>query len=301
MQPTGPTAVSISDLKPPKVAGGCKGTRAVIEFTPKPGSTERICAGVVLRLDDGSIHLSPSLDARKASHAFGSAGTDFFAVTNLLCLSLADHWKISDDARTWAPPFHGASIAQLSPFSATSVGNAFQRMLDRTSSLHTLIQGYEIKTSSHELGIMSKVQSAMRKNRSTEHLSRRFNRQVSVGELARPLRVDFLGQNFACYFLQISQSERALDRSTERAFGKLYELQALRRFVKAPKMEIGLLEDEKPNVFELLMVGNTSHPIQRQAIYQVEALADKNEVRARILSSAKAAAEHVAEKEKLAA
>jgi hypothetical protein len=67
------------------------------------------------------------------------------------------------------------------------------------------------------------------------------------------------------------------------------------------KKTLGLLDDEKPDTFELMMIGDRNDSIQRRAIYQVEALADKKEVIARAVPSVLAAAEHLATKERLVA
>lgn len=122
-----------------------------------------------------------------------------------------------------------------------------------------------------------------------------------MGKAAETLRVDFLGQNFACYFLQLAQSARGLDASTERAFGRLYELQAWRKFVRKPKKSLGLPDDKRPTQFELVMVGQSRDPVQRRAINIITALADHDDIRARPLPSAQAAAEHVMHMERQAA
>jgi hypothetical protein len=115
------------------------------------------------------------------------------------------------------------------------------------------------------------------------------------------MRVDFLGQNFACYFLQVVRSARHSEVNAERAMGKLFELQALKKFVARPKKSLGLFEEERPKHFELIMIGSRTDSVQRRIVYQVEAMADKSQVQARVLESTTAAAEHVAGKERLAA
>jgi hypothetical protein len=175
------------------------------------------------------------------------------------------------------------------------------RCVRRALTLHTLIQQYQIDQQPRSHGIVDKVRSAVKRDVNAKHLVHRFNKLLTVVGEGTPLKVDFLGQRYACYFLQITSSERGLEANTERAFGKLFELEAVRRLVKKPKKSLGLLEDERPEVFELLMVGDRKNSVQRRAIYQIEALADRNEVVARIEQTAAAAADRVSNQERRAA
>lgn len=275
--------------------------RAVVDFAPKLTSTERFIAGVVTRLDTGEVSFTCAIDERKMEHAFGNEGATFYAIANKLCESLAQHWQAKSDAQSWTPPFSGAKLADLRRFSGRTAQEAQRMMLERTSALHTLMDAYEIPAQKRPTGIVEKVRSAVTKDLNCKHLSKRFNRELALGESAGNMRVDFLGQHYACYFLQTTRSARGLDINTDRAFGKLYELQALQRFVRRPKKSLGLLEDERPSHFELVMVGDRNDAIQRRAIYQVEALADKRQALLKITATASAAAEHVCGRELLAA
>jgi hypothetical protein len=51
------------------------GRRALIQFSPGLVSSEKLTAGVVLQLVDGSVHVRTALDSEKAEHAFGHTGT----------------------------------------------------------------------------------------------------------------------------------------------------------------------------------------------------------------------------------
>lgn len=297
MQPPRTPAIEPDRLEPRRV----QGWRAVIEFAPKPTSPERLCAGVVVRTEDGHVRNQCAVDLRKAKHAFGHAGETLHEVARRLCESLAEHWTENPDAQAWTPPFSNARLSDLNRFSAGSEDEGMRLMLNRTSTLHTLLNAYEIAKQTRPTGIVEKVRSAVRRDANAKHLAARFNRELTLNGEAQPFKVDFLGQHYACYFLQITRSPRVLEVNTERAFGKLYELQALRRLLKKPSKSLGLLDEERPQLFELLMVGDRQDPVQRRAIYQVEALADKGQVLARIESSAAAAAERLSHQERLAA
>ena len=283
------------------MAWGVKGQRAVVDFSPKPTSSERLVAGVVTRLDDGGVSYTCAIDKRKAEHAFGQDGALFYNVAFTLCESLASHWRTLPDANAWAPPFAGARMADLSRCNGRTATDVQHLMLQRVSAMYTLMQAYQMATTVRETGIVEKVRNAIRRDRNSEHLVKRFSRELHLGDEAQSLKVDFLGQHYACYFLQITHSARGLEANTERAFGKLYELAALQRFIKKPRKSLGLLDDERPDKFELVMVGQRTDAVQRRAIYQVEALADKGQVIARTLASASAAAEHLANFERQAA
>ena len=299
MLPSGPPPTLIDAIA--QRSGRVAGTRAVIEFAPKLVSLERLCAGVVIRTDDGEVISRCALDKRKVEHAFGLAGTALYEIANALCNSLAKHWKEDGQSAAWVPPFEGARIARSGEFTARNTSDALSQGLSVHSTLATLLSHYEIAEQARNTSIVERVKTAVKRDSNAKHLSGRFNRVLPLGQDAAPLRVDFLGQNFACYFLQIVKSARHSEVNSERALGKLYELQVLRRFVTKPKKSLGLLEDERPKHFELVMVGSRTDAVQRRIMYSVEAMADKSEVRARVVDSALAAAEHVSNSERLAA
>lgn len=255
---------------------------------------------MVVRTEDGEVHSLCAIDERKAEHAFGMAGQALYSVAQHLCDSLKEHWR-QHPAESWIPPFTNARLDKLTRFSASSADEALEMMLRRDSTLHTLLSAYVINQQQRNTGIVTRVQSAIRRDRNAKHLAKRFNKKLILGGETHPLQVDFLGQHYACYFLQVTSNVRGLEGNTERAYGKLFELSALRRILKKPSNKIGLLEDEKPEVFELLMVGNRNDPIQKRAINQVLALADGQKIVARIESDPIAAAERVSLKERRAA
>lgn len=285
---------------PPTLAR-VQGRRATIEFTPKPTSTESMCAGVVVQTDDGRVEYLCTVDQRKMEHAFGPAGLALYDVADKLCQSLAGHWAQGRRPQDWKPPFNNARLAHLDEFSGRTTQEAMAMYLNRTSTLHTLLGHYQIEQHARSSGIVGQVRQAIKRDVNAKHLAPRFNKHLTVSGEGNPLKVDFLGQRYACYFLQLTRSAKGLEANTERAFGKLFELEAVRRLVKKPKKSLGLLDDERPDVFELLMVGNRQDPVQRRAIYQIEALADRKEVIARIEHTATAAAERVSHQERQAA
>lgn len=286
-------------VNPP--AGRVSGWRAVIEFSPKPVSLERLCAGVVIRLTDGTVLSFCAIDLTKVSDAFGSQGAALFEVADALCTSLAAHWKSANANDAWIPPFEGTTL-RISEFSAKSAQAGAQQSLANHSSLHALFGGFNLaqRAQRHE-GIVARVKSAVRRDVNSIYLARRFNRELQLHDDATPLKVDFLGQNFACYFLQVATTARAVDSNAERACGKLFELQALKRMIAKPRKTLGLLDEERPQTFELIMVGQQSNPVQRRVLRHIEMLADRSNVRAFTVPSAQDAAGHVAQKERLVA
>lgn len=217
-----------------------------------------------------------------------------------LCASLAEHW-ISTSPAEWVPPFEGARLARVSDFTAQSAEAAIEQSLSQHSALYTLLSRYEIPAQQKVSNIVARVRREVRSNKWTEHLAPRFSRELNIGASTTPLRVDFLGQHLACYFIQVTESARGIEGSAERAFGKLFELQALRRFVKARPKSLGLFDHERPDRFELILVGDRTHPVQKHAIARIEALADQKQVIARPIASAIEAAQHIVELERKAA
>lgn len=301
MHPSGPPTVTPLIHAITARSGRVSGQRAVIEFSPKLVSIERLCAGVVLRTDGGEVLPGCALDKRKLSHAFGEPGVALFEIANVLCESLALHWRSSGSAEGWVPPFEGARIARLSDFSAKNAASAIAQINDHHSTLNTLLAGYEITEISRATNIVERVRGAVKRDANAKHLEKRFNRVLTIGAGAAPMRIDFLGQNFACYFIQIVRSYRHGEMNTERALGKIYELELLRKFVSKPKKSLGLLDEERPQSFELVMVGDHNNAIQKRIVNQIEAMADRSEVRARLLPDPVTAAAHVSDRERLAA
>ena len=290
-----------SPVVQPPAPGRVAGLRAVLMFRPKPGSSEQLCAGVVTRLTGGEVDYVCAIDPKKASHLFGHAGHSLHLAAQAMCQSLVEHWRAQPEAMLWIPPFEGASLADVHAFSARDALSGALQMLQRVSSMHTLFEQYHVSQGEWGRGIVARVKAAMRRDVATRHLHERFNREIQVGDEAGRLRVDFLGQNFACYFLQVTQSARSAETTIERAFGRLYELAALQRFVKKPKRSLGLLDDERPERFALVLVGEQSDPVQRRVINLVTTLADRDAIRALPLPTAEAAAAHVVEMERLVA
>lgn len=255
----------------------------------------------MVKTDKGELDFQCAIDTRKMEHAFGTAGLALSDIALRLCKSLAGYWAQHRRPDGWKPPFNNAKISDVDEFSGRSTAEAMALYLNRTSTMHTLLGNYEIGTAASPRSIVERVRTAMRKDVNAKHLAPRFYKYLMVAGEAQPLRVDFLGQNFACYFLQLTRSKQGIEMNTERAFGKLYELQALSELVKAPPKSLGLLDDERPRVFELLMVGSRDDAVQRRAIFQIEALADRKEIPARVESSVDAAARRVAQQERQAA
>lgn len=66
-----------------------QGWRATIDFAPKPTTDERLCAGVVVQTEDGTVDYLCAIDQRKMTHAFAPQAQR--------CLmwptSYAHHWQ----------------------------------------------------------------------------------------------------------------------------------------------------------------------------------------------------------------
>lgn len=247
---------------------------------------------MVIQTANGATAYRSAIDTNKAEHAFGAAGSSLAAVAHALCKSLAEHWQAHGNT-PWKAPFEGAGIARVVEFTASTEAAAMEFALDQHSSLAALLRAYELSSQSRPPAIVKRVRSAVRQAPRSHHLARRFERSIDLGADAGPLVVDFLGQHFACYFISLTTSVRGVEPSAERAFGKLFELQAVRRFVHGDRKTLGLLEDERPEHFELLAVGDKAGSAERRALSRIEAIADQREVRLRQLPDVASAAAHV--------
>lgn len=267
-----------------------RGVRAAIFFQPQLLSKERICAGVVLRLDDGRTAGRVAIQAQEAAHAFGVSGVEIHAIANHLCVSLVQFLQSGGDFESWLPPFEHASIEKLGRVEGALLESLLDSQTAQNSTLFTLLRSYEIPAVKQTDGIVRKVKRVVQQSKS-HHLADRFQRELPVKADALPLKVEFLGAHYACYFLQISQSPRGIEESARRAHGKLFELQSVRSHFATPTTVDAF--DEVPSRFELLVVGDKQNPLQRSAWLQIESLADSSELQTRLLDTPAAAANAV--------
>lgn len=273
-----------------------KGERAVILFTPQVLSRERITAGVVVRLESGECAMRVAIPQREVEHAFGNVGIELYSVAHHLCQSLYEHVQAGHKFKSWTPPFAGAELGKVGEAEARDITSLLTLGLAHNSMLNTLLSNYEIPAANGNNSVVEKVRRAIKQNRKTEHLGPRFNQHVALGTEAVPMKVEFLGANYVAYFMQIPKTERGLEASTGRAHGKLFELQSLRRHF-TDKPFFTPFTDERPNQFELLVVGDKSDPVQRRAWLQIETLADANEMITRLIPDTDTAANEVAKRE----
>lgn len=254
----------------------------------------------MVQLADGQVFSRTAIDERKAQHAFGAQGAALYAIAHQLCASLHAHW-LAGDRGEWQPPFEGAQLAAVDNFTARDADAALDFVLGVQSSLYALLDAYEISSKGRTQGIVQRVQRIVTRQHQCKHLSKRFGRELQMGTDAGTLKVDFLGQNFACYLHGLTESNLGVDNNTVHALAKMAELQAVRRFVQGRRKTFGLLDEERPHHFELIAVGKPQQGPQRHAMARITMLADKREVRVRALPDADAAAEHLVQMERKAA
>lgn len=263
-------------------------------------SKERITAGAVVRLDDGQCFARVAVTEAAVTHAFGIAGQELYHAAFHLCQSLLEHVQAGGAFKTWTPPFAGAEIGNLGRAEARNMDAILDLGLAQNSMLYTLLSHYAMPAHHNNDSLASKVKSAISKNKATKHLKERFYREIMVREEAMPLKVEFLGANFACYFLQLSKSQQGIEISTSNACGKLFKLQNLKQhFEKLDRPTV--FDEERPQSFELLVVADDSDRLQKSALLQIESFADANKLIARVLPDAQSAASMVVKRESLAA
>ncbi len=249
---------------------------------------------------NGETVYRSAVNTATAERLFGAAGAALADVTQFLCESLAAHWNSGAESE-WIPPFRHAHLSNVSPFSAANAEAALSHALSMHSTLHQLFAEAQAEAAPRQRSLVEQVKQHIRRSVRTKHLSQRFGRYLTLGDRAAPLRVDFLGRQAVCYFLQVTQSDRMLDTNLTQAYGKLFELAALRRFVSNQPTTLGLLANERPRHFELILVGDPQNPVRRSALAQIEAIADNQKVLSRTIPTAAAAAERVVQLERLAA
>ena len=256
---------------------------------------------MVVRTAQGHVEWRSAVDADRAGNVFGAPGRALADIAARLCESLAHAWQHEREA-DWTPPFEGARIAARSPFSASSLDSEFAHSLRLYSALHKLMSGAKVSSTRDSRGLVRVVQGIVRARLDSAYLAPRFSRHLTIGGSALPLRVDFLGRHYVCFMMRVTESPSQAEIAAERAIGRVQELQMLRKHVQRQgEGLLGLFDGERPEQFELLMVGDRQHPIQGPVLGRVEWAADQREVRVRTVGAPAEVAEHVVAMERRAA
>lgn len=296
---SGATELALVSSKPPERNGGqflVRGQRAIIFFRPSNTSSETMCAGVVLKLDNGDVVMHPAVDKTRLS-TFNKPAVDSLAdITAVICKSAQQHWATLDSFDGWQPPFPGVSIHEVSRFSSMSIKSAFGYALRVHSSLALLTHAGEAQERTE--AIIPRIKACWKERGRHAGLTRYLEKSVDFGEGHGSMAIDFWGQHYGCYFTKLSDSAKNGPSSITKALGRMAQLQKLREMADAPLTQIGLFAELRPKVHELIVVNSKEAP---KAMWQAEQFADQFELRLRGLNSTPEAAEFVADAELKAA
>ena len=274
-----------------------RGQRATIAFQPRNTSFETLCAGVVLKQDNGDVCYRSAIDGRKMRGLFHDAGASLADIAEVLLASAAQHWRTHPDLSKWAAPFPGAGAAAVTRFSAMDVESGLAHALNSSSTLHVLLDGVATKEN-RTAALVRRVAVHWRGNQSRMTLGRFIERTVDFGAEHGSMKIDFWGEHYGCFFSSLSDTASTGASMVERAVGRIVQLQILREMAQAPQQTIGLFEELRPQKHELIVVGGNSAP---KSLWQVDRFADRLELSIRTAATAGEAAEMVADEELKAA
>lgn len=273
-----------------------RGQRAVVFFQPSNTSSESLCAGVVLKLDNGDVIYQPAVDRTRLGLHNKAAIDSLADITNVICRSARDHWSSSESFDDWLPPFPGVKVQSVTRFSSRKISSAFAYALRVNSSLALLTHSTE--TQERPEPIIQRIRSTWRGHQRNASLTRYLSKSVEFGHGHGAMTIDFWGQHYGCYFAKLSDSLKHGPTSITKALGRMAQLQKLREMANAPTSQIGLFAELRPKQHELIVVDSYSAP---KALWQAEQFADQFELRIRTLGSTQEAAEFVADAELKAA
>ena len=274
-----------------------QGQRALISFRPRNTSFENLCAGVIVKQDNGDVTFRSAFDDRKMRSAFRDAGQSLADIAHALCVDAASYWRDHDTLDGWAPPFPGVAVQGLTRFSAMSVGSALDYAMDANSSLSLLLNNLSLKDTSSTT-LLKRVAAHWRQQDTRKSLTRFMERTVDFGSGHGSMKIDFWGEHYGCYFTGLSDKARNGAIMVERAIGRIVQLKTLRDMADMPQQTIGLFAELRPQRHELILIGGKTAP---KSLWQTERFADKLELPIRVASAAEEAAEMVADQELLAA
>jgi hypothetical protein len=272
------------------------GQRAIIYFSPQILSKEKIVAGAVVRLETGECFARVAISEKHIVHAFNSAGEELYAIAKHLCDSLLEHVQAGKAFKDWIAPFAGAEIGKIAKAEAATMSNLLDTGLRQNAMFYTLLEHVKLSEQKAD-SIVINIKKIITDNKQTEHLSKRFHHELILKEDTRPLKVEFLGANFACYFIKLSPTIAGLNHSVPRAHGKLFELKSVKNHFSSPQNH-NIFPEEQPHHFELLVVGERKYVEHRQAYDQIEYLADQQSMRVRPFDNAAQAAQHLFNQER---
>lgn len=276
---------------------------------PVTDSGERICVGVVAVDDTGVKSLPVNLRRLRCLYGDGQRILELAAVYSLKSLEahVIVNGMTTDSLARWEAPVDGVVVGEPTHTNSKSIDRALDLYLTKHSSLAaTAAAGEEDEREERGASLSSsRLERLVREEilAAQPSLSECFGRKFWVKEGARPFRLAFAGQRLVANFTLLWPTQ--LSGAVRLSKSKLWDLAQARDGLAA-----GWFGKERAMAFELLVhhateadvtVSNRGLAMVGEALEELEAEADKYELRSRAIVTPTAMAKFVVEQELLAA
>jgi len=269
----------------------------------KPYSGERICGGIAVIDENRAVTVAPVDGLSRLRCVYGDGVAVLELARTVALESLEQHLARvgTSGLERWTPPVEGVALGPPLVTASSSVREQLRSALLEYSSLAGVVDEAEIEITTADqrsaASSAARLLSAIQKAVAAVQPGRlaRFNQSYRVREDARPLKLGYVGPNIVANFAAVFPQQLAARVNLSKA--KLWDLAQAR--VGARR---GWFTDAQPAHYELLVhrptEGNVEYS-QRQlakvaeALAELDAEADRVEIRCRPLTSAEAIAQHL--------
>ena len=276
---------------------------------PVTHSGERLCVGVVAVDDTGVKSLPVNLRRLRCLYGDGQRILEMAAVYSLKSLEahVVTHGLAAESLVRWEAPVDGVMVGELTHTNSKSIDRALDFYLTKHSSLAaTAVAGEQEEREERGASMSSsRLERLVREEvlALQPSFSERFGRKFWVKEGARPFRLGFAGQHLVANFTLLWPTQ--LSGAVRLSKSKLWDLAQARDGLTA-----GWFGQDTPMNFELLvhhatqtdvMVTDRGLALVSEALEELEAEADKYDLRSRPLIAPATIAKFVVEQELAAA
>lgn len=282
-----------------------------VYVAPLPYSGERLLVGVVTVTESG-VQSFPLESLKRLACVYGPAHKGLLVARDIALASLATWVSTAGVQRTseWIPPGDGMSLGQVLHTTAMSLADAVRTSFMEWSSLYASpndLMDEEPQPREERLAGMSASRlETMVKTivlNARPDVARRFSVAYRIHDAARPMRLGFVGDRLVANFALVIPT--VLSAMVSNAKARLWDLASAKDGANT-----GWFRQGQTSSYELLLHRSTQADVQysarqlalvTEAIAELEAEADRLDLRCRPLVGARAIAIHLMNVEALAA
>jgi len=267
-----------------------------IRFEPIQNGGERLTAAIAVIGQDGAVKVVPSFENRQLQCVFGEASRGIIDLVRAASVSLETHLKNGSSAGEWKAPSSGFYADTIRTTYVHSLDEAIVLGAMETACLaannRTILEMDSPDVTEEEESWARQIRDAALHQ--APHLKDAFGKTFRVRNLTRRTRIDFIGSHLAANFGKVVPHN--IGYYVDRSRIKLWNLRIMRdHFGALGPQRIELLLNipqvaESPGQEEML----------KEAIGQIEAEADLEDIRLRTFTEAEGAAGHIVQAERAA-